>query len=138
MLVVGEAPQDHKIADLPRFLQKGDMLVFNDSRVIPARLFGMRGEVKVEILLHKQLSLSSSCAKAQDPVTKKLDPAVKPQDDVKCKMLLQVHDELVFEVKEGYEEQALKIIKPAMENAAQFSVPLTVESGVGSNWGEIH
>ncbi len=55
-----------------------------------------------------------------------------------CKMLLQVHDELVFEVKENAVESAAKIIKNCMEHAASLSVPLTVEIGTGKNWGEAH
>ncbi len=54
------------------------------------------------------------------------------------KMLLQVHDELVFEVAENAVENAKPIIKKAMEHAAELSVPLTVEIGVGKNWGEAH
>ncbi len=54
------------------------------------------------------------------------------------KMLLQVHDELVFEVAEVDVEAAKTIIKPAMENAASISVPLTVEIGTGKNWGMAH
>lgn len=54
------------------------------------------------------------------------------------KMLLQVHDELVFEVAEGAVENAKPIIKKAMEQAAELSVPLTVDIGVGKNWGEAH
>jgi len=46
---------DKTIADLPSLLQPNDILVFNNTRVIPARLYGKRGEVKVEILLHKEL-----------------------------------------------------------------------------------
>jgi len=55
-----------------------------------------------------------------------------------AKMLLQVHDELVFEIKEGFIEQASQIIKKSMEHAAELSVPLTVDIGVGKNWGEAH
>ncbi len=61
LLVVPEdAPlQDLTVADLPRLLRPGDMLVFNDTRVIPARLFGVRtrdgAEVRVEALLHRRL-----------------------------------------------------------------------------------
>jgi DNA polymerase-1 len=54
------------------------------------------------------------------------------------KMLLQVHDELVFEVAESAVEAAKPIIKKAMEQAAELSVPLTVDIGVGKNWGEAH
>jgi len=58
-----------------------------------------------------------------------------------ARLLLQVHDELVFEVAEDAVEDAKKIIKPAMENAvniANISVPLTVEIGAGKNWGAAH
>jgi S-adenosylmethionine:tRNA ribosyltransferase-isomerase len=48
--------QDLWFTDLPQLLRAGDVLVLNDSRVIPARLFGMRGVSKVEVLLTEQLS----------------------------------------------------------------------------------
>ena len=53
------------------------------------------------------------------------------------KMLLQVHDELVFEVKEGQAEKWAKKIIPMMENAIKLSVPVKVEGKVGKNWGEM-
>ncbi len=46
---------DHIIRDLPSLLRPGDMLVFNDTRVIPARLAGMRGAARVSITLHQAL-----------------------------------------------------------------------------------
>ena len=46
--------RDGVIADLPAILKPGDLLVVNDTKVIPARLYGRRGEVAVEILLHRQ------------------------------------------------------------------------------------
>ncbi len=58
------------------------------------------------------------------------------------RMLLQVHDELVFEVPEGKAEQAGAVIREVMERAAEplvtLSVPLGVEIGVGPNWGAAH
>jgi len=48
-----ESFSDHRIADLPDLLRAGDLLVFNDTRVIPARLRGKRKDAKVEALLHK-------------------------------------------------------------------------------------
>jgi DNA polymerase-1 len=58
------------------------------------------------------------------------------------KMLLQVHDELVFEVPEGREEAAAAVIKRVMANAAEpalkLDVPLDVEVGWGPNWGAAH
>jgi DNA polymerase-1 len=53
-------------------------------------------------------------------------------------MLMQVHDELVFEVrKEAVEEVRAGVIE-RMSGAAQLSVPLLVEAGVGANWDEAH
>jgi DNA polymerase-1 len=58
------------------------------------------------------------------------------------KMLLQVHDELVFEVPDGQEEEAAAVIKRVMANAAEpalkLDVPLDVEVGWGAHWGEAH
>jgi DNA polymerase-1 len=54
------------------------------------------------------------------------------------KMLLQVHDELVFEIAKSEERRAKKIIAEEMKNALPLSVPLEVEVGVGKNWLEAH
>ena len=53
-------------------------------------------------------------------------------------MIMQVHDELVFEVAEGAVEEARGRIRGIMEGAAQLAVPLLVEVGVGGNWEEAH
>jgi len=53
LLVVGDTLADRTVRDLPALLEPGDVLVFNDTRVIPARLFGKRGQAKVEVTLHK-------------------------------------------------------------------------------------
>ena len=54
------------------------------------------------------------------------------------KMLLQVHDELVFDVYKPELEELKTMIKTEMENAYKLSVPLDVELGVGNNWLEAH
>lgn len=51
--------QDRHVRDLPGLLQPGDVLVSNDTRVIPARLFGKRGEAGVEVTLHERVALDS-------------------------------------------------------------------------------
>jgi len=53
LLVVGDSLEDRRVRELPGLLAPGDILVFNDTRVIPARLFGRRGAAKVEVTLHK-------------------------------------------------------------------------------------
>ncbi len=51
LLVVGEDLQDRIVRDLPRCLRPGDLLVVNDTRVIPSRLFGRRGAAQIEVTL---------------------------------------------------------------------------------------
>lgn len=55
-----------------------------------------------------------------------------------AKLLLQVHDELVLEVPERRAPDAAALIRPAMEGAAAFSVPLVVEVGQGRSWEQAH
>jgi S-adenosylmethionine:tRNA ribosyltransferase-isomerase len=58
LLVPGEgAFEDLTVRDLPGLLRAGDVLVFNDTRVIPAQLEGRRGEAKVGVTLHKRIDL---------------------------------------------------------------------------------
>jgi DNA polymerase-1 len=54
------------------------------------------------------------------------------------RMIMQVHDELVFEVKIAELDAAKQAICERMEAAAELSVPLLVEAGVGDNWDEAH
>ncbi len=66
-----------------------------------------------------------------------VDEALKGQD-FKSKMLLQVHDELVFDVHKSEIDIFKRLIKNKMENALLLSVPLKVEVGLGPNWLEAH
>ena len=63
--------------------------------------------------------------------------AIKSQD-FKSKMLLQVHDELVFDVHKSEIDVLKRLIKNKMEQAVSLSVPLDVEVGLGPNWLEAH
>jgi len=65
-------------------------------------------------------------------------PAALETADLKARMLLQVHDELVFEVPETETQAAAVVIKQIMENAARLDVPLIVDIGQGHNWQEAH
>ena len=57
-------------------------------------------------------------------------------DDVT--MMMQVHDELVFEIKEDKVDEYVATITTLMETAATLNVPLVVEAGIGENWDEAH
>lgn len=67
----------------------------------------------------------------------KMDKWVTKQDG-QIKMIMQVHDELVFEAHELHIEAYQRMIKQIMEECYQLAVPLKVEIGVGNNWDEAH
>ena len=60
------------------------------------------------------------------------------EENLKTKMLLQVHDELVFDVYKPELERVRDLIKSEMEQAYELAVPLVVDIGVGDNWLEAH
>ena len=59
-------------------------------------------------------------------------------ESFECKMIMQVHDELVFEVKETAIDSVKQNVVQKMETAAALSVPLLVDAATGSNWDEAH
>jgi len=69
-------------------------------------------------------------------------PALEAEGLGRVRMLMQVHDELVFEVPEGEAEAAANVVREIMAGAAEpavsLSVPLGVEIGTGANWGAAH
>ena len=65
LLVVGQrALEDRRVRELPELLRPGDLLVLNDTRVIPARLVGRRGEARVEITLHQPVPSAEDAGKS--------------------------------------------------------------------------
>ncbi|RDL45331.1 DNA polymerase I [Marinomonas piezotolerans] len=60
------------------------------------------------------------------------------ETDLDVKMIMQVHDELIFEVAEKDLEAAQEKIVEIMQNSSEIDVPLLVEAGVGNNWDEAH
>jgi len=58
--------------------------------------------------------------------------------DYESCMILQVHDELLFEVKKDEIEQLSKMVKEEMEGAWNLIVPIKVDTGIGENWAEAH
>ena len=60
------------------------------------------------------------------------------EKDLKSKIVLQVHDDLLIEAYENEVEQVKDILKRNMEQAAHLNVPLDVDVQVGNNWDEAH
>jgi len=53
-----------------------------------------------------------------------------------ARMILTVHDELLFEVPESQAQNVAELVRTKMESAVELSVPLTVDVGIGRNWKE--
>lgn len=62
---------------------------------------------------------------------------VMDERELESKMILQVHDELIFEVPDHEVDEMKLLIKEKMENVVELKVPLTVEVGVGQNWYDL-
>ncbi|MFT5712251.1 MAG: DNA polymerase-1 [Glaciecola sp.] len=67
-----------------------------------------------------------------------VDAWINDINDEAILMIMQVHDELVFEIREDYVDQYVAKIKSLMEKAVALDVPLIVDVGVGNNWDEAH
>jgi DNA polymerase-1 len=67
----------------------------------------------------------------------KIDQLIQSQYADRVKMLLQVHDELVFELPKNLVTEFATAIKPLMENVLDLSVPIVVDAKVGENWEEM-
>ena len=73
----------------------------------------------------------------------RLDKKLNENKNIKSKMLLQIHDELIFEVPKNDQNVTIKIIKNEMNSVVKseyhsFSIPLTVDVNIGDNWGILH
>ena len=68
----------------------------------------------------------------------KVDDWIRKNASDDVTMMMQVHDELVFEIKEDKVDNYVSTITALMESAATLNVPLVVEAGVGENWDEAH
>ncbi|MFV0431597.1 MAG: DNA polymerase I [Alphaproteobacteria bacterium] len=101
---------------IPNIKMKGPQRGFSERLAINAPIQGGAADIvkKAMMHLHKKFQKSD------------------------CKMLLQVHDELIFEAPKQKAAEYQKIIISEMENAATISVPLTVEADIGTNWEEAH
>ena len=65
-------------------------------------------------------------------------PSALARAGLGAKMLLQVHDELLFEVPEAEVDRTESVVRETMQNAAGLSVPLVVEAGVAKTWAAAH
>ena len=99
------------------------------SSTVAVRNFGERTAVNTPI----QGTAADLIKLAMIRIQQKLD-----REGLKSKMILQVHDELVFEVPDSEIETMKKLVKEEMEGVVRLTVPIRVDMGVGKNWDEAH
>ena len=79
--------KDYSVSDLDQLLRPDDVLVFNDTKVIPARLYGKRGEAKIELTLFKQENLSDWTTLIKNARRLKLDDIIHFSTDLDARIL---------------------------------------------------
>ncbi len=101
----------------------------------------MRSSNKTELAAAERAAVNTiiqgSAAEIMKNAMIALSKAIK-EEGLESRMLLQVHDEVIFEVPEAECERLEKLVRSCMENAAKLSVPLKVGIEFGSSWGEMH
>ena len=58
--------------------------------------------------------------------------------NLKSKLVLQIHDELLFEFPESEEDVVIELVTKKMESAIQLEVPVVVDYGIGTSWFDAH
>ncbi|NOR46081.1 MAG: DNA polymerase I, partial [Candidatus Delongbacteria bacterium] len=109
-------------------------------------LFGRKREIPEARSSNKHIQSAANRAAVNAPIQGTSADIIKLAmidiyskiDKFDAKMLLQVHDELIFEVKEEEIDSFSLFVKDAMESVVKLKVPLTVNIGVGNNWLEAH
>ena len=107
--------------------------IYGRRRYFPSindRNFNLRSRAEREAI---NMPLQGSASDIVKIAMLKVDEALK-RENLQTQMIMQVHDELLFESPEAEVEKATEIIKKAMESAVELDVPLTVEIGAGGNW----
>ena len=127
----------HIHPDRNRKRQDSFHFLFNRRRFIPelsssavaVRNFGERMAINTPI----QGTAADLIKLAMINIQKRL-----AREHLESKMILQVHDELVFEVLDREIESMKELVKEEMEGVLTLSVPIKVDMGVGKNWDEAH
>ena len=111
--------------------------IFGRRRYLPGIYSGRPQFIAQAERMALNLTLQGLAADIIKKAMVKITNEILPKYRGKAKMILQIHDELLFEVKDEIINQILPEIKVAMESVYADSVPLLVESHVGKNWAEV-
>jgi len=104
LLVVRDQLQDLKVSGLASFFRKGDVIVFNDTKVIPAKLYGKKGGAAVEATLHKQVNGSTWLAFAKPARKLAIGDVFKIADEFYARVLEKNEGEVKLEFNASGDE----------------------------------
>ena len=107
--------------------------IFGRRRYFPSindRNFSVRTRAEREAI---NMPLQGTASDIVKIAMLKTDEALR-REGLKTQMIMQVHDELLFEAPEAEVEKAMEIIRESMDTAVELDVPLMVEIGAGDNW----
>lgn len=107
--------------------------IYGRRRYIPSikdRNYSVRSRAEREAI---NLPIQGTASDIVKMAMLKVDDALR-RENLKTRMIMQVHDELLFEAPDAEAEKAMEIVKREMENAVELDVPLIVEIGAGDNW----
>jgi S-adenosylmethionine:tRNA ribosyltransferase-isomerase len=125
LLAIGDGLADRQVLDLPHLLRPGDVMVFNDTRVIPARLHGRRGAAAIELTLHRDLGGGLWRAFAKGARRLKPGDRVDFAPDFAAEMLAK-HDEGDVTLAFAVEGAAFRA---ALERWGQMPLPPYIKRG---------
>ena len=124
LLRVADTLQDVTVRDLPYFLRAGDVMVFNDTRVIPSRLYGRRGAVAVEILLHQAKGEAVWSCFAKPAKRLKAGQTVEFAEDFSAEILARDEDGLVLlRFRVGAEKADVAALRAAFLRHGHMPLP---------------
>jgi S-adenosylmethionine:tRNA ribosyltransferase-isomerase len=126
LLVEGAGMSDRGVLDLPDILRPGDVLVFNDTRVIPAQLEGRRGEASIGATLHKREGLRSWWAFVRNAKRVRDGDVVEFADQVKASAVARDNDGAILLHFHG--EEPVELL---LERAGQMPLPPYIASKRG-------
>ncbi|MBU6235720.1 MAG: tRNA preQ1(34) S-adenosylmethionine ribosyltransferase-isomerase QueA [Alphaproteobacteria bacterium] len=134
---------DRTVRDLPSLLRRGDVMVFNDTKVIPARLMGKRGDVSVEVLLHRRTGEREWVCFAKPAKRLKDGQEVIFADDFKALVLGRAEDgqvRLAFETDDIFamlDKYGELPLPPYMQRRAQETDKATYQTAYALHPGSV-
>lgn len=101
LLIVGEGLQDRQMTELSELLSPGDLLVFNDTKVIPAKLDGKRGEARVELNLHQFKPDGTVVAFVKGAKKIRVGDIIQFAEDFSAEVLMKEEGEITLRFNSG-------------------------------------